>query len=124
MSVHDAIAELASDLAVIVTRRAENPRVAGREALTTDATFTIVASIQSPTGKDLDRAREGRNVTDLRVIFSQIELKAGGPGTGFKSDLVTIHGAQYEIDHLEHWHGFADDPGEHWRAVCGRFYAV
>lgn len=125
MSVHDAIGELASHVNLPAVRRAENPRIAGREAPTTDTPYTIpLASVQAPTGRDLQRGREGRSAEDLRVVYAQIEIKVGGPGTGFKPDLVTIDGGPYEVEHVEHWQGFADDPGEHWRAVCRRLYAV
>lgn len=106
MGYVEAIPSLANEL-ITVTRRTETPKVAGREQPTTDIVFPgIIASVQAPTGKDLDRDSDGRSVQDLRVVFTEFVLQAGGPGTGLLSDLVEIQGTLYELEHLEDWSAF------------------
>lgn len=122
---HDAIRSLASHLNLPAVRRVESPRLEGREQPSTDTPFVIPwASVQTPNGRDLQRLSEGQNAQDLRVVFAQVEIKSGGPGTGFLSDLITIDGGPYEVEHVEPWHGFTTDPGVFWRAVVRRRYAV
>lgn len=105
MSYVESIPSLAN-AELTVTRRQETPRIDGREQPPTLTTFLIIASVQTPTGKDISRLAEGRNVEDLRVVFTQTALVSGGPGTGFKSDVLTIEGAPFEVEHLEPWSGF------------------
>lgn len=122
MSYVDAIDSLASDIALPVTRRQESARVNGREQAPTTSSFTIVASVQSPTGKDVERNPEGKNVQDLRVVFTKtVELFAGTPGSGYLPDLITIDGGDHEVEHCEPWKGFGK---RYWRAVVRRKYAV
>lgn len=117
MPFTDSISDLANyDLTCI--RRAEAPRVDGREQPTINTSFSAPkCSVQPPTNEDLKRLPEGRRIDDTFVVFTRTRLQIGGPGTGFKPDLVTIDGKLYEVEHLEHWPDFGT---EYWYAIVRR----
>jgi hypothetical protein len=117
MPFTDSITSLSNyDLACV--RRAEAPRVDGREQPTIDTAFIAPkSSVQPPTNEDLNRLPEGRTIDDVFVVFTTTPLQIGGPGTGFKPDLVAIEGKLYEIEHLEHWKAFGT---QYWYALVRR----
>lgn len=118
MSYAAAVTSLAN-ATLEVTRRAEPVavRVAGRVQPPVTSTFSIRASLQTPTGKDLERLPEGRWTSDMRVVYTLTALILGGPGTGFLCDVVTIEGSPFEVQHVEPWDSLG---GSFWRAVCLR----
>ena len=113
MPFTDAITALANFTCSGI-RRAEQPRTGGRVVASSDTAFSFRASVQPASGKDLQRLPEGRNIEDLRVIYTLTMLTVGGPGTGLLADRVTVDGATYEIEHVEHWPAFGT---EYYRAI-------
>lgn len=114
MSYAAAIGSLANDT-IVISRRAQAARVAGREQPPASVTtIPARASVQTPTGKDLQRLAEGRLVGDVRVVFTRMALLVGGPGTGFLPDFVSFEGLVYEVEHVEHWKSFG---ANYYRAV-------
>lgn len=113
----DAIPSL-SNYTLACIRRAEAPRVDGREQPTVDTPFSAPSSsVQPPTNEDLNRLASGRTIDDALVVYTKTELKIGGPGTGYKPDLITIRGQLYEVEHLETWPAFGVI---YWYAICRR----
>lgn len=113
----DSIASLAN-YSLQCIRRAESPRVDGREQPTIDTPFSAPdSSVQPPTNEDLRRLPEGRSIDDVLVVFTRTMLQIGGPGTGYKPDLITIRGRLYEVEHLENWPALGR---EYWYAVVRR----
>lgn len=95
-----------------VTRRAAATYVAGRVVAGATSTFTITASIQSASGRDLLRLPEGRRSTDTQVVYTTTELKCGSQANANESDQVTIDGALWEVQHIEAW-----PTGSYYRAI-------
>lgn len=58
--------------------------------------FTIVASIQPTTGKDLDAVPENRRSSAAFKIYTSSELQIADAGEQ-NSDELTIFGKQYEV---------------------------
>lgn len=86
-----------------VTRRQAGTVLRGIVQATTDATFTITASIQPASGKDLLRLPEGRRSDETRTLFTATQLYVGDQGDDYECDLVSVDGQLYEVSHVEDW---------------------
>jgi len=58
-----------------------------------DTVFSITASVQPVSGKQLERLAENRRERDAKAIYTQTELK--------NNDFVTIDSDVYEVDVVE-----------------------
>ena len=86
-----------------VTRRAAGGFDRGVAKGTTDSTVSVVAAVQPASGRDLLRLPEGRRSTDTRVLFTVTPLLVGDAGATYEANLVTIDGAEWEVQHVEKW---------------------
>jgi hypothetical protein len=86
-----------------VTRRQSGAIVRGIAQATTDATFTITASVQPASGKDMLRLPEGRRANETRVLFTTTQLYTGDQGSNYEADLVTIDGDDWEVQTVSDW---------------------
>lgn len=86
-----------------VTRRQADGFTRGIANPTIDSTFTINASVQPATGKDLLRLPEGRRTNETRVLFTTTQLYTGDQGQDYEADWVTIDGESWECQHVEDW---------------------
>lgn len=87
-----------------VTRRVAPTTVAGRAVAGGTSTFSIAASIQPVTGRDLRDLPEGRHADEMRIVFCEAELFTVQPGND--SDLIAYRSETWEVIRSEFW--------EHW----------
>lgn len=106
MPYTDSITSLANESALLVTRRAVSPRIAGRDQPPTITSFTIVASVQPITGRELERLSDGKIDSELFTIYTKTELKIGGGGSGLLPDLISYLMKTLEVEKLEPWDAF------------------
>lgn len=118
MSYADSITSLAN-ATLTVTRRQQAAPVDGRDQAPTTSTFTIVASAQPTSGRDLQRLPDGKISADLWTVYTKTRLYLGatdaGTEGGYLPDIIQIGDKQHEIEHLEHWSAFG---AEHFKAIC------
>jgi len=81
----------------------------------TTSTFSIVASVQPVTGRELKDVPEGQRGDEVRVIYTQTELHMRK--AGFQPDVVTLDGEPYEVYKVERFDAFGDT---HYRAYAAR----
>jgi hypothetical protein len=86
-----------------VTRRTAGTFLKGIAQPTTDTLITIQASVQPATGEDLLRLPEGRRSNQTRVVFTTTQLYTGDQSDTFASDLISINGDPWEVQHVEEW---------------------
>ncbi len=89
-----------------VTRRAAETYVAGirTPAGGFPTTFSIEASIQPVTGRDLRSLPEGQHADDTKIVFTVTELKTRSPSS--EPDVITYKGEPWQVIRVEDW--------EHW----------
>lgn len=94
-----------------VTRRQVGVFLRGIAQPTTDVTFTITASIQPASGKDMLRLPEGRRANETRTLFTATQLYTGDQGSGYEADLVEVDGDLWELVTVSDWLHWAGLPG-------------
>lgn len=102
-----------------VTRKPAGSYVAGvwtKGQPSQTLTFSIVASIQPASGKELLRLPEGRRTEETRVVYSKTELQPGGQAQPFSADLLTIGGESWEVQNVMPWF----DGTGYWKAIIQR----
>lgn len=99
-----------------VTRRAAATYVAGILTPGATSTLSIVAAVVPATGRDLERLPEARRSVETRAVFTATALKIGAQAAPYESDLVSIEGDSWEVQHLETWPGLAG----YYRAIVQR----
>lgn len=100
-----------------VTRTATGMRVEGSYVPGATSTFSIDASIQPVTGRNVKGMPEGRRPEELRVVFTTTELIAGDPGHGM-GDVVTYKSEAWEVITSEQHPDLSG--GEYTRAFIAR----
>jgi hypothetical protein len=86
-----------------VTRTARGTTVRGRLEDAVETEVEITASVSPASGKDMESLPEGRNVNDVRLLFTTTELLVGGQGEDYEADVVTIGSSDFEVIHVEPW---------------------
>jgi hypothetical protein len=115
MALIDAIASLSTPGPYTITRTAAGSYTNGRYTAGAESTFTIIASIQPVTGRDLADLPEGQNGDEVRVVFTITELLTRAPGQ--EPDVITIFGEDFYVYRVKKWQGFGDN---HWQAWVSR----
>jgi len=69
------------------------------------STFTITASVQPLSGRQLDRLPELLRSREVQVLFTKDELRIASATT--EGDLVTIDGDVWEVQQVENWRTLA-----------------
>lgn len=114
MSATDAIGSLATG-SYTVTRHAAGTRVQGRSVPGAVSTFSIIASVQPVTGRQLQDLPEGQRGTETIAIYTRTELKTRSADS--EPDLVDNEGVPFEVVRVERWRAFSD---VHYRAYAMR----
>lgn len=86
-----------------VTRRPAAGHVEGRRAPPVPESLQVKASVQPLSGRELERLPEGLQNREVRVIFTSVELLAGGGDDGYEPDLVAIDGSTWQVEKTEAW---------------------
>ncbi len=116
MSVIDSILSLSTPGPYTVTRTVAGTYTKGRYNDTLDtSTFTIIASIQPVTGRDLSDLPEGSNGDEVRVVWTTTELITRMPGQ--EPDVITLDGEPYYAYKSKRWQGLGTT---HWQAWVSR----
>ena len=68
-----------------------------------DTEFTITASVQPLTGKEMLLLPENRREQETTKLFTDTELYGIEKGNGVNADLVTIDGSDYEVIKVYTW---------------------
>lgn len=84
-----------------VTRRSASVYADGRLQDPVDQIFSINASVQPATGRDLQRLPEGTRTAEVRAIFTTSELLT--QGVDQSPDVLAIEGFAYEVQTVEQW---------------------
>lgn len=114
MALVDVIASFATGT-YSVTRTAAGAYTVGRYAAGGTSTFSIEASVQPVTGRDLKKVPEGHHADELRIVYTTTELRTRAPGS--EPDVVTIDSEPWHVVRFERWQAFG---GTHFRAWCAR----
>jgi hypothetical protein len=75
-----------------VSRPTAGTMLHGKTTPGTPTTFTIAKASVQPVGEDLTVVPEGRSATDVKVIYTYVELRGGT-----YPDVITILGEPYEV---------------------------
>lgn len=81
----------------------------------TPTTFSIVASVQPVTGREIRALPEGRRGDEVRVVYTATALRTEG-ATG-SADTVSIDGEAWEVFKVESWIAWGET---HYRAMVSR----
>lgn len=110
MNARETIAEFATGT-YAVSRKIAGTFVDGIAVPAVATTVQIVASVQSPVGRDLDLVPEDRRSNESRVVFTADPLYTGGEAAAFEADHVSIDGVDFEVHRCEVWRQpNGDDP--------------
>lgn len=98
------VRDLSDEMALAVTRPAASTYTAGRLDTPSTTAFTIGASVQPTSGRDLKKFPEGTRISETRIVFTPTEL--------MPRDLVVIDGEAFEVQGAEDW----GSVGSYWKA--------
>ena len=84
---------------------------------TPSMTFSIIASVQPASGRDLLRLPEARRALETRVLFTVTQLLDGGQGAAFEADRVSIDGQDWEVQQVQRWLGTPGVDVAYWRCI-------
>lgn len=112
MSLMDVIDSLSSDEQIVVTRHTRGAYDADTGVWQRGAATTLVlpfVSIQPATGmqrvvggRDMRSDVQGQQVPDVRVVYTNIELRTRE--SGFEPDTVDFEGGTWVVTRAERWH--------------------
>lgn len=102
------IASFATGTYAVTRRAAATTDTHGRAVAGATSTLSITAAIVPTSGHELQRLPELRRNTETRTLYTTTLLRAGGPGTGYEADLVTIAGVAWEVENVRAWPAVAD----------------
>lgn len=111
MTLRGAIASLSTGT-YTVTRRAPDTRVQGRTVEGSESTFSIVASVQPVSGRELRDLPEGERGDETIVIYTVTEVRSGA-----NPDEIEVDGSRFVIVKCERWKSFG---AQHFRAYAAR----
>lgn len=92
-----------------VTRNTASYGSDGRLTAASPTTFSITASVQPLSGRDLQRLPEGKRTREARAVFTPTMLT---PGPNLP-DQIQIDGLAWEVDSVQDWQNL----GGYYRAV-------
>jgi hypothetical protein len=92
------IASFATGTYVVTRRGPTTVGSDGRADLATSSTFSILASVQPMSGRELQRLPEGMRVAERRVLFTATTLQVVGA-----PDVVRVDGEDWEVESVENW---------------------
>ena len=103
MNAGAIIARFARGATFAVTRRAAPTYVDGILVPGSTSSLTIVARPRPATGRDLLRLPEGRRSVETRIFETTTLLLVADQAGANNSDLVSIEGRLWEVQHVEEW---------------------
>jgi len=98
-----------------VTRTAAGTRTLGRYTAGAASTFSIEASVQPVTGRDLQAMPEGQRAEETKVVYTTTELRTRTPAG--EPDTIAIDSETWAVTKVERWDAFGDT---HYRAYVAR----
>ncbi len=109
MSLPDVINSLVSDRGVVVTRRTGGAMVNGIWTPGSPSTFALPTAIIQPAtgmqrvvgGRDMRQDEQGQFTVDVRVIYTNIELKTRE--SGLDPDQIAFDGGTWIVVRVETW---------------------
>jgi hypothetical protein len=116
MGLRGAIASLATGT-YTVQRREAGSYTLGRYTPGALSTFSIVASVQPVSGRELKDLPEGQHGDELRLVLTTTELRTRFPGQpdaseygvpGNDPDHIILDGEPWRIVHVERWQSFGE----------------
>src|SRR5688572_25549865 len=111
MSLTDVIAAFASGT-YTVTRGVAGTTTNGRYTAGATSTFTITATIQPATGRDLKLLAAGNHGEEMLTVYATTALQCGPV-----PDVVTYSGESWKTVNVRRWEAFG---GTHYVALIAR----
>lgn len=115
MSLLDVIGRFRTATSYTVTRAGAGTYTAGRYVAASPSTFTITASVQPVTGRELLALPEGQRAEDLRVLYTATALRTRDANGA--ADSIAIGGENYTVIRVETWSGVT---AGHYRVTVAR----
>lgn len=115
MALVDVIASFATPGPYTVTRTTASTYLNGRLVAGTTSQFTITASVQPVSGRDLKALPEARHGEEVRVVYTTTALNTLIPTHA--ADVVTLDSEPWEVFRVERWQAFGNT---HYRAFVAR----
>lgn len=75
----------------------------GRYTAGSTSTFSINASIQPVSGRDLQRLPEGLRTLDLKSVWSRTQLFTAEAPAGMQADVITVGPHSYQVQTVLDW---------------------
>ena len=88
-----------------VTRKGAATYLKGRLIAASTSTFTITASIQPLTGRDMSLLPEGSRADNTKSLYTTTQLNTVGAA---EPDSLTIDSVEFEVVNVEKWEGFGE----------------
>jgi len=111
----DVIALLASGT-YSVTRPGITGIDSGRRVAGVTTSFSITASVQPASGRQMDRLPEGLREREGMTLWTPTELRTAQVSEGIEADLVSIDGSTFEVVAIDRWAAL----GNYYRATVTR----
>ena len=111
----DVIALLASGT-YTVTRPGPTGLASGRRVAGVTTSFSIVASVQPASGRQMDRLPEGLREREGMTLWTTTDLRTAQVASGIEADLVSIDGSTFEVVAIDRWASL----GNYYRATVTR----
>jgi hypothetical protein len=106
MSLTGVIASFATGTYVVTRSPERSFGSDGRPDSASSSTFSVVASVQPPTGREAQRLPEGIRADEVRIVYVHERLHTRDDG--YEPDIVAIAGEDYEVFRVETWDAFGD----------------
>lgn len=103
-----------------VTRRVRAKMVNGRAVPGATSMFTIVASVQPSSGRELLLLPELRRTQEARTVYTTTRLYTGGQSDPFEADQIAIGPNEWEVQFSNPWLGTPGTDDEHFKCLVQR----
>jgi hypothetical protein len=103
--------------ALTVTRYAAGSYVDGRWVEGVGSTFTIKASVQPLSDREMQLLPEARRNTETYNLFTDTQLRTAEQTQGKNADRVSIYGEMFEVLSVGHWQ---NDVLNHFKIVVSK----
>lgn len=102
MDLSGAVLSLSSGTYTVTRYAAASFSSTGRVSAGTSSTFSITASVQPVSGREIDRLPEGLRAREVLALYTDTALQTRNSTAG-APDVVSIDGSAWEVQTVENW---------------------